>query len=59
MKAEKAGNTEEEFYGFYDGLSREHFPFDVLDEESLNDDLTKYDLLILPNATCLKKEESG
>jgi hypothetical protein len=58
MKAEKAGNTEEEFYGFYDGLSRGHFPFDVLDEESLNHDLNKYDLLILPNVTCLKKEES-
>ena len=56
MKAEQAGNLEEEFYGFYDGLSREHFPFDVIDEEALNNDLTKYDLLILPNATCLKKE---
>ena len=35
MKTEKAGNLEEEFYGFYDGLSREHFPFDVIDEEAL------------------------
>ena len=56
MKAEQAGNLEEEFYGFYDGLSREHFPFDVIDEEALNNDLAKYDLIILPNATCLKKE---
>lgn len=56
MKTEKAGNTEEEFYGFYDGLSREHFPFDVLDEESLNNGLRKYDLLILPNSSCLKKD---
>jgi hypothetical protein len=59
MNEEKAGNTEEEFYGFYDGLSRGHFPFDVLDEESLYGDLHRYDLLILPNATCLKKEEAG
>jgi hypothetical protein len=58
MKAEKAGNTEEEFYGFYDGLSRGHFPFDVLDEESLYNDLNKYELLILPNATCLQKGEA-
>jgi hypothetical protein len=58
MKAVKAGNTGEEFYGFYDGLARGHFPFDVLDEESLNNDLNKYDLIIFPNATCLKKEEA-
>src|SRR5450759_668001 len=58
MKAEKAGNTNEEFYGFYDGLARGHFPFDVIDEESLNNDLNKYELIIFPNATCLKKEEA-
>jgi|WetSurMetagenome_2_1015567.scaffolds.fasta_scaffold01164_4 hypothetical protein len=58
MKAEKAGNTAEEFYGFYDGLVRGHLPFDVLDEESLNNDLNKYDLIILPNTTCLSKEEA-
>jgi hypothetical protein len=56
MSAEKGGNLAEEFYGFYDGLSREHFPFDVLDEEFLKNDLTKYDLIILPNAPCFKKE---
>ena len=59
MKTEQAGNLEEEFYGFYDGLSREHFPFDVIDEEALKKDLTKYDLIVLPNATCLKKEAAG
>jgi hypothetical protein len=58
MQGEKAGDMEEEFYGFYDGLSRGHFPFDVLDEESLNSDPGRYELLILPNATCLKKEEA-
>jgi hypothetical protein len=59
MNREKAGNTEEEFYGFYDGLSRGHFPFDVLDEESLKGDINKYELIILPNATCLSQEEAG
>ena len=58
MNSEKAGNTEEEFYGFYDGLSRGHFPFDVLDEESLKGSIGKYELIILPNATCLGKEET-
>lgn len=59
MKTEKAGNLEEEFYGFYDGLSREHFPFDVIDEAALNKGIGKYDLVILPNAACLKKEAAG
>jgi len=58
MKPEKAGNTEEEFYGFYDGLSRGHSPFDVLDEVALNNDLSRYQLIILPNATCLGKNEA-
>ncbi len=58
MKAAKAGNTGEEFYGFYDGLSRLHFPFDVLDEESLNGNLNRYDLIVFPNVSCLKKEAS-
>jgi len=56
MKTEKAGNLAEEFYGFYDGLSREHFPFDVIDEEALYN-LDKYELIILPNATCLDEKK--
>lgn len=58
MSAERGGNLEEEFYGFYDGLSRNHFPFDVLDEVSLENDLHKYDLIIFPNAPCFTKEET-
>ncbi len=58
MKPEKAGNIHEEFFGFYDGLSRGHFPFDVLDEEALGKNLSRYQLIILPNATCLKKSEA-
>jgi len=55
----KAGNLGEEFYGFYDGLSRGHFTFDVLDEEAINKDLNKFDLIISPNAACLGKAEAG
>ncbi len=58
MSAERGGNLEEEFYGFYDGLSRNHFPFDVLDEASLENDLHKYDLIIFPNAPSFTKEEA-
>ncbi|MBK9389311.1 MAG: beta-galactosidase trimerization domain-containing protein [Bacteroidetes bacterium] len=56
-KTEKAGNTEEEFYGFYDGLTRSHFPFDVIDEESLTGNLWRYNLIVLPNVACLSKDE--
>jgi len=58
MKPEKAGNLNEEFYGFYDGLARNHFPFDVIDEVSLENDLAKYDLIVLPNAACLSRERA-
>jgi hypothetical protein len=57
-KTEKAGNTEEEFYGFYDGLARTHFPFDVIDEEALCGDIARYRLIILPNVSCLSAEEN-
>jgi beta-galactosidase GanA len=59
MSAEKGGNLSEEFYGFYDGLSRNHFPFDVLDEEALENNLGKYDLIILPNVPCFTKEAAN
>ena len=59
MSSEKAGNTEEEFYGFYEGLSAGHLPFAVIDETSLIGDLSGYDLLILPNVTCLNREATS
>ena len=52
---EKAGNIEEEFYGFYDALVRLHIPFDVIDEPAIETDLSKYDALILPNVACLSR----
>jgi hypothetical protein len=52
---EKAGNIEEEFYGFYDALARLHIPFDVIDEPALETDLSRYDMLILPNVACLSR----
>jgi len=57
IRAAMAGNLSEEFYGFYDGLSRGHFPFDVIDEVTLNNDLSSYELIILPNAACISREE--
>lgn len=59
MKAVKAGSLSDEFYGFYDGLSRNHITFDVIDEEALNNIPQRYDLIILPNATCLSSEAAG
>jgi len=57
-KPMKAGDIWKEFFGFYDGLSRNHFPFDVIDEEAIgNLNSTQYDLVILPNVTSLKEGE--
>lgn len=59
IKAVKAGNLSEEFYGFYDGLSRNHIPFDVIDEEALKNIPPRCKLIILPNAACLSEEEAA
>lgn len=53
MSSTKGGDLSEEFYGFYEGLSRGHFPFDVRDEISLEDSLDQYECIILPNVPCL------
>ncbi|TAN16464.1 MAG: hypothetical protein EPN37_08255 [Chitinophagaceae bacterium] len=57
--SERGGDLVGEFYGLYDGLSRNHFPFDVIDEGALEKDLDRYNLIILPNAPCFDKEEAN
>ena len=52
VKAESVGDIDAEFTGFYEGLSRAQVPFDVIDEENFNN-LSRYELLFLPNASCL------
>ena len=63
MKSEGIGDISAEFNGFYEALSRRHFPFDVIDEEQLGIESSelkaKYNLIILPNAACLSKEDIG
>lgn len=56
MSSAKGGNLSEEFYGFYEGLSRGHIPFDVLDEISLEETLDQYECIIFPNVTCLSQQ---
>ncbi|MFA5857876.1 MAG: beta-galactosidase trimerization domain-containing protein [Elusimicrobiota bacterium] len=55
MKAEKAGNVLEEFYGFYAILARNHVPFDVIDEKALENIDPKYKLVVFPNVACMSK----
>jgi len=61
MKSEGIGDISAEFNGFYEALSRGHFPFDIIDEEQLSLESrelkAKYDLIILPNAACLSKKD--
>jgi len=54
MESRKFGDVRKEFMGYYEGLVRAQVPFDVIDEENLKD-LQKYQLLILPNSTCLSE----
>ena len=54
-KATKVGDIGQEFLGFYEGLARAQVPFDVVDEENLAD-LSRYELLVMPNAACLSAD---
>jgi len=50
------GSINDEFNGFYDILIKSHTPCDILDEESLRrEDISRYSVLILPNAACTGK----
>jgi len=40
-------------------LIQAHIPYDVILEENLKEELKNYDLLILPNVTCLSDENIG
>jgi hypothetical protein len=56
QKGETVGDIHEEFSGFYDALIKTQVPCDILDEESVrNEEIGKYDLLILPNVGCTGK----
>ncbi|MFA5859997.1 MAG: alpha-amylase family protein [Elusimicrobiota bacterium] len=56
MKSEKAGNVLEEFYGLYAILARNHVPFDVIDEKTLENTDPKYKLVVFPNVACMSKK---
>jgi beta-galactosidase GanA len=45
------------FMGYYEVLQRSHIRHSIIEEDSiLNDDLSKYDLLILPVCACMRDE---
>ena len=51
-----AGNFYESFVGAYEALSRCQVPFDVIDEEEVSTgEISRYDLVILPNCACLSQ----
>ncbi|MEO8663471.1 MAG: beta-galactosidase trimerization domain-containing protein, partial [Bryobacteraceae bacterium] len=50
----EAGNLEAEFSGLSEALLRDHIPFDVVDDVTLDkDSLQRYDLIFLPNVACM------
>jgi len=52
IKADGVGDIYREFYGLYHALAFSQTPFDVIDEQNLAE-LSRYQLLVLPNAGCL------
>jgi len=58
QQAQSVGNYSRSFYGFYEMMIRSRIPFDILDEAVLTeDDLSRYEALVLPNAACLSEDQ--
>ncbi len=56
----EVGNLNAEFTGFADALIRAHFPFDVIDDTTLEkDDLSRYKAILLPNVACMSDKVAG
>jgi hypothetical protein len=59
LEDQKKADARLAFLGWFDALSRSRILFDVIDEVSLIDgSLAKYDLLILPNTSCMSEQEA-
>ncbi|HOL35989.1 MAG TPA: beta-galactosidase trimerization domain-containing protein [bacterium] len=56
IKGQEIGNLLMELYGFYEALVNSKVVFDVIDEHNF-DRLYGYELVILPNAACLSKQD--
>ena len=56
----EAGSFLKEFEGFNDIMYRAHVQFDIIDEKNIrDDDLNKFKVIVLPNVSCLSREESS
>jgi len=56
-ETEGAGDVFREFHGLYHALASSQAPFDVIDEQAF-DDISRYQLLVLPNSGCLPASAS-
>ncbi|MCX6624429.1 MAG: beta-galactosidase trimerization domain-containing protein, partial [Acidobacteria bacterium] len=53
----EAGNLQREFWGVAEALLRAHVPFDVIDDDTLEQgELERYRAVFLPNAACMSDE---
>jgi len=57
ITADGVGDILQEFNGFYHALAFSQAPFDVIDEQNLTE-LSRYQLLVLPNAGCLSADSA-
>jgi len=49
----RAGDHFKGFSGYFEALTRRHLPFDVLDEQAIEEKPGNYEVLILPNVACM------
>ncbi|WP_257348947.1 beta-galactosidase trimerization domain-containing protein [Pseudalkalibacillus decolorationis] len=60
LSDQNKGDARGSFIGLYDALSRSRIPFDVIDDESINDrSFKKYEVIILPNISVLTENQSN
>lgn len=52
------GSFSDEFEGLYDIMARNHTQFTIIDEKCIiEDDLSRFKMIILPNVSCLSEKE--
>ncbi|MGG1519273.1 alpha-amylase family protein [Paenibacillus oryzisoli] len=57
---QRKGDARASFLGMFDALSRSRVIFDIVDEEAVSDGtLDRYELLILPNISCMSEQTAA
>ena len=58
-RQERSGDHYRAFSGWFECLTRRHVQFDVLDEQAVEESLSRYSVLILPNVACISQRHAA